>query len=104
MTEFNPQIIALKLALKDMFSKKYFNISTIDSCLKITGAVPDGKIYEIMRAVHCIHFEDMDKPFRDWLFKESVLMISSNGFDFDELDIFDTKSNIEICEKYQILE
>lgn len=87
--EFNPQLTALKLALKKMFTENHFSICTIDSCLKLTGAIPNKEVYKIMHTVHCVNFKDMDEDFRQWLFEQSILMFQANGFDFNKFEILD---------------
>lgn len=87
--EFNPQLTALKLALKKMFTENYFSVSIIDSCLKLTGAIPNKEVYNIMHTVHCVNFKDMDEDFRKWLFEQSILMFQSNKFDFNKFEILD---------------
>lgn len=104
MIKFDPKITALKLALNKMFKGNYFNISVIESCLKLTNSIPDPDIYIIMQTVHCVHFTDMDKNFRDFLYKETILMMNFNGFDFIDSDNFDNRKSIEVCENYTILE
>lgn len=87
--EFNPQLIALKLALKKMFTQSHFSICTIDSCLKLTGVIPNKDIYKIMHTVHCVDFKEMDEDFRQWIFEQSILMFQQNGFDFHKFEILD---------------
>ena len=90
-SEFNPQLTALKLALKRMFQSSHFSICTIDSCLKLTGAIPNKEVYKIMHTVHCVDFKEMDADFRQWIFEQSILMFQSNGFDFNKFEILDSK-------------
>lgn len=88
----NQKVVALKLALKKMFNEKHFSICVIDSCLKMTGCIPDTEVYKIMSAVHCVSFSDMEEDFRNWLFEESIKMFKNNGFNFDKLDILDEQN------------
>lgn len=90
-SEFNPQLTALKLALKRMFQSSHFSICTIDSCLKLTGAIPNKEVYKIMHTVHCVDFKEMDADFRQWIFEQSILMFQANGFDFNKFEILDSK-------------
>ena len=89
MTEFNPQLIALKLALKKMFSDGWFDICTINSLLKLTGSIPDSETLKIMQSVHCVKYADMPEDFRQWLFEESILMFQKNGFNFNKFEVLD---------------
>ena len=90
-SEFNPQLTALKLALKRMFQSSHFSICTIESCLKLTGAIPNKEVYKIMHTVHCVDFKEMDADFRQWIFEQSILMFQANGFDFNKFEILDSK-------------
>jgi hypothetical protein len=95
MSEFNPTTAALKLALKRMFSQSYFDICTIDKCLKLTGSIPSADIYKVMNTVHCVHYADMDAQFRQWLFEQSILMFQNNGFDFNKFEVLE-KNNAQL--------
>jgi hypothetical protein len=90
-SEFNPQLTALKLALKKMFQGNHFSICTIDSCLKLTGAIPNKEVYKIMSTIHCVDFKEMEPDFRQWIFEQSILMFQANGFDFNKFEILDNK-------------
>ncbi len=52
--------LAARAALKKMARDGYFSICTIDTILKMTGGVPDGRDYTVLRALHCINFRDME--------------------------------------------
>ena len=58
----------IKLALTDMFKNKdCFSICTIDNCLKVADAIPDGEIYNMLHVLHCIKYSDMDDETLEWL-------------------------------------
>lgn len=92
-TKFNPQLSALKIALKNMFNGEYFNICTIESCLKLTNSILNTEVYKIMRTVHCVNFKDMDSDFRKWIFEQTILTFNANGFDFSKIEIIDNKNS-----------
>ena len=52
--------LSIQAALKKMIDCQYFDITTIDQVLKVTKTVPNGRLYDTMRLLHCIHYRDMD--------------------------------------------
>jgi hypothetical protein len=53
------EILVAKTALKKMMEQGYFCICTIDKVLKITGGIPGPRDYQMLSALHCIHYKDM---------------------------------------------
>lgn len=54
------QVLAARAAMKKMTQDGYFSICTIDNILRMTGGVPRASDYDILRALHCISFRDME--------------------------------------------
>lgn len=52
------------LALQDMIDGGRFSVCTIDKCMKVAGVIVSAKRYAIYRAVHCIHWNEMDNEYR----------------------------------------
>lgn len=99
MTNDKIKLMAIKTALKDMFSSKSFSICTIDKCLKIANAMCDKETYQTMSALHCIDYADMDEELREWLIITSVTLFKQEGFD---LSIIDTIA-VEVMPKGKII-
>lgn len=59
MNEIDRLVIAT--AMRTMFEKPYFDICTVDQCLKVAGVVAPRKTYERLRALHCISFAAMPR-------------------------------------------
>jgi hypothetical protein len=53
------EILVAKTALKKMVEQGYFCICTIDKVLKISGGIPDPRDYQMLSALHCVHYKDM---------------------------------------------
>ena len=53
------EVMVAKTALKKMMEQGYFCICTIDKVLKISGGIPDPRDYQMLNALHCIHYKDM---------------------------------------------
>ena len=53
------EVLVAKTALKKMMEQGYFCVCTIDKVLKITGGIPDPRDYQMLNALHCIHYKDM---------------------------------------------
>ena len=74
-------------AVTKMMKDTYFSICSVDSVCKVIGASTHGSAYDMLRALHCIHFVDMPKEVRESIpalmrevFKQAV---------FDDSDIAD---------------
>ncbi len=46
-------------SLKNMLSKGYLSICTIENILDITHGIPNGEDMRLLRALHCVSFSDM---------------------------------------------
>lgn len=53
--------LTIEAALRKMFSQGWFSISTVDQCAKVLDVPTGGKTYELLHALHCVHFADMDR-------------------------------------------
>ena len=85
----NIQRQVVTTVLKQMFTSSHFSICTIDHCLKLSGIIPDDKIYNTMRPLHCIDYKDMPEEVRNWLLEKVKEMFDyDNSFD---LTIFEQK-------------
>lgn len=81
-------------ALRHMFEKGWLDICTIDKCLKLTGAIPDKRDYEILSALHCIHWSEMSQGLRQEVYDKTIAMISGTGFDLSSLTmVFNKQKN-----------
>lgn len=49
------------VALNNMFKGNHFSICTIDSVCKVLSVVPNGAIYNQLRALHCVDWKDMPR-------------------------------------------
>lgn len=57
--------LAAVTALNDMMGKGWFSICTIDNVSKMLGRNPKGQAYDILNALHCVHFDKMPPALRD---------------------------------------
>lgn len=55
------QIKVMEASLNKMWSQQYFSICTVDACLKLTGGKQGGPIYDMLHALHCVPYTQMDK-------------------------------------------
>lgn len=72
MTEF--QAKAVVDAINAMFRGHHFNICTVDSCMKITGAIRSND-YEALRLYHCVNFDKMDRKTKEHVFRTTIELI-----------------------------
>ncbi|EYS89548.1 hypothetical protein CF68_33275 [Cupriavidus sp. SK-4] len=59
MTALEKQVI--EAALRKMFAQGHFSICTVDSCLGLLNIPKGGKTYQLLHALHCVDFSDMDR-------------------------------------------
>jgi len=91
MDTFKQQTIIT--ALKDMFQGTYFNICTIDKCLKIANAIPRATDYDCLSALHCVHWKNMPSELREEVYNRTLAMFSQSSFDFSILDMIFNEKN-----------
>jgi len=86
---------AVVTALKKMFRGSHFNICTFDQCLKITGAIPDGHVYDSLSVLHCVNWRDMPPSLRDEVYQRTLETFQRSGFLMHSLDmIFNEGSGV----------
>lgn len=59
--------LAALTALNAMFSKNYFDICTIDSVATMLQVNPKGETYDLLRTMHCVHYDKMPRELRGQL-------------------------------------
>jgi len=70
-----------KAALQKMYTQGHFSICTIDNLIKLTNSVPDPLSYQLLHALHCVDYKNMDKLVRDELPKLIARCLNFDGFD-----------------------
>lgn len=61
------ELSVVNTAMRKMVKDGYFSICTIDTCCKVLNVYPVGHSYNLLRALHCVHFVDMPKEVRESL-------------------------------------
>lgn len=51
--------LVVQQALDRLFSSRFFSICVIQDLMKLVGAAPQSEAYRMLRALHCVHYEDM---------------------------------------------
>lgn len=51
--------LVVQQALDRLFSGRFFSICVIQDLMKLVGATPQSEAYRLLRALHCVHYEDM---------------------------------------------
>ena len=85
MNEFEKE--AVITALKKMFRGSHFNICTFDKCTEIAGAIPAGRDYRALSALHCVDWGDMSPGLRDEVYERIVGTFQLEGFNLIALDM-----------------
>jgi hypothetical protein len=85
MDTFQKEVITT--TIRHMFESANFSICTIDSCLKITGAIPNKNDYNALSALHCIKWNEMSEKLRQEVYEKTIAMLSGNGFDLSTIEL-----------------
>jgi len=91
MGTFEKQAIAT--SLKSMFNGNHFSICDFDQCCKIAKITPDKSTYDVLHALHCVNWTDMDSEFRREV-KVKGLAVFSEGNEEDMDLIIDAALNV----------
>jgi hypothetical protein len=94
MQNFDPNLEALKIAIKKLFTDSHFSICTIDKLLEMRLIIPNKENYKIMSSVHCVDYKEMSPEFRQWLFNSVVEMFDVDTVEFD-LGVVDRMSPVK---------
>lgn len=81
MDELTKMVIAT--SMRNMFEKGWFSISDVDQCLKLAGIVAVGREYELLRGLHCVHFNKMPRELAEKV--PTLLSACFNGLRIDDL-------------------
>lgn len=57
--------LAAMTALNNMMLKHYFDICAVDSAAKLLNVNRGGDAYDILHALHCVHWEKIPVELRD---------------------------------------
>lgn len=59
------QQLVLRTATRKLFDKRYFDICTVDTLMKLIGTTAPTHAYTQLRALHCVDYADMPKDLRE---------------------------------------
>ena len=77
----------VKTALLNMFQNKgWMDITTIDKCLTVAEIVPEKEKYDMLNALHCIHWTAMDKETREWCVRTTAELFGEDPNDLSEIE------------------
>lgn len=76
------ETLAARAALKKMAQNGWMDICTIDNILKMSGGVPNGQDYQVLRTLHCVNFRDMQPELLRGLPLLIKRVLESDGVDF----------------------
>lgn len=57
--------LVLKQGLDSLFTKPYFDVCQLDAIMKIVDAPEKGQAYQLLRVLHCVHYNTMEPALRD---------------------------------------
>ena len=55
----------MQTAVRDLFDKDWFDICVLDKLLKVIDARKAGPAYDMLRLMHCVHYDKMPPDLRD---------------------------------------
>lgn len=89
MDEF--KVEAIRVSLKNMFKKGWFDVCTLDKCLAIANIpIPDEE-REVFSALHCISYSEMQPDFRTQLFEKILGLFEYPPLEIAEFEFFKPK-------------
>lgn len=56
--------LVVQTAVAKLFDNKWFDICTLDKTLSLVGARQGGAAYDMLHALHCIHYDKMPPDLR----------------------------------------
>lgn len=59
------QQLVLRTATRKLFDKRYFDICTVDTLMKLIGTTAPTHAYTQLRALHCVDYADMPQDLRE---------------------------------------
>ncbi len=65
-------MLALKQAVNKLFQERHFSICTLDNIADMMGVSPNRKIYNQLRAFHCVDYGSMDNRTKELLQQKVV--------------------------------
>lgn len=83
-------------ALKVMFDSNYFDICTVNKCIKLSGCIPpDPKDFQALNALHCVHFSEMSHNLRNMVLAKTMQIFETPKFDTEVIGaLFKTDSKM----------
>lgn len=57
--------LVVTAALDKVLTQKYFDVCTIDTILKIMGTRKNCAAYDLLHALHCMHYDQMQPELRN---------------------------------------
>lgn len=57
--------MVVRATLKQLFTKRYFDICAVREIVEITNGRKDSQAYKLLSALHCIDYKDMEQELRD---------------------------------------
>jgi hypothetical protein len=85
----------VRTALKEMFESHRFSICTVDDCLKILGLHRGGEVYNLLNALHCIHYNNMEPDVKKWCFTATLQLLSEDGFELNRINCIGTFQSMD---------
>lgn len=83
--QFSRQAVAT--SIKAMFQKGYYDICTVDKCLRTLGITPIASQYNPLSALHCVHYDTMTPAFREeLLIRTMALFADGTAFDLGVIE------------------
>ena len=77
---------AVRMALVKMFDGQgYFDICTVDTCVKITGAIPTPRDYAALRALHCVSWSLMTPDMRREVGERVLKVLAEPSFSLPQI-------------------
>lgn len=84
MTEFEAE--AVRLGLKTLFEKDWFDVCRLKECLDVAGVAPPRRDLRALQPLHCVHYSEMTPEMRERVFEHTMGLFKHASLDLSALD------------------
>lgn len=81
------KLMATQAALVKMLSGSYFDICTIDNITKMMGIKPNRDAYDVLRTLHCVHYNQMPEKLLEQLPDLIHAVLVSPAFEASRINV-----------------
>lgn len=90
------KMLSAQAALVKLFDQDYFSICTIDNISKMMGIKPEREAYQILKTLHCVHYDQMPSALLQALPELIMHVMQSPALDASRINIVSEGSSLKL--------